>query len=426
MHYNNQIFEYGLITLLLSYCRQTRGFHQNSKISVNQHCHHALSFSACVKRDLSGNGKSAFIDKLNPTDNGEYDLSSPRIWMEYLESNEGLAGVYTVMRVDATYYIDSSSRCCPIHTFWDKEFHVHRLSSSFAHIFAKNITRKAIADATIDSEVVISGLIRQIQQELWKANEAAVDGVKILMLTLLWTPSLEAETGPILVRGHVCSPGTLSQPQLYDPIPIKAVIALPDIRDSNRSKHGNENTCVSLRNLPSRFNNNPQAKISSWCKKRRPLEDLFKQSDIGEVLLVRKCDEFNWEILEGLTSNIFVLYSDGTLRTCFHGVLKGYAQYIVQKAASRCNLVISNLPITLQDALDGCWTEVFITSAIRIITPLTEILIPNYERFDVYQTSDVISLTSLWNATEQNRLWKVLYSEILQSRLSIPAQSSFD
>jgi hypothetical protein len=343
--------------------------------------------------------------------------------MEYLECTDGTAGVYTVMRVDATYHLDSSSRYLPMHTLWDKEFHLKRLNSSFEQIYCDlHVTTENMAEATIRSNTLISVLIGHIQQLLWNKTDTTVDGAKILMLTLLWTPSSTSKNvGPIIVRGHICSSDILIQPKLYDPLPIKAVLALPNTHDIS---HDYECRPYSCAHLPNRFNHNPNVKMSSWCRIRRPLEKFFKTSDVGEVLLVKNYDGYTWEILEGLTSNIFVLYSDGTLRTCQHGVLEGCAHSMVLKAASQCNVTISHSPITLQDALDGLWCEVFITSAIRIITPVKEILIPDYTRFDASQEVSPIPLMSVWNVDEiqtcmKIRLWKILYAEILRSRMSI-------
>lgn len=423
-----QIF--GVIGILLS--NSVQGFHP---IYLNQQYHisriRVLSaFAASVEIDSSGIGDTELVHLWNDSETGHDNLSSPRDWLEYQEKIQGSAGVYTVMRVDATNQYDSSSSCYrAMHTFWDKEFHLNRLGSSFVHRFDRNVTTEDVAFASVQSNVIIIALIRHLQQILWKTTDIDVDGVKILMLTLLWTPSLDTRLGPIVVKGHICSSNILVQPQLYDPQPIKAVLALPDSRDFAIEDYDEESRPWSLRNLPSRSHNYPRAKVSSWCRIRRPLEKLFKTAGIDEVILVNKCGGINWEILEGLTSNIFVLYGDGTLRTCHTGVLEGYAQSIVQKAAYQCNVTMSHSSITIQDAVDGMWSEVFITSSIRLITPVKEIWIPDYNGFDARQEVSSVPLVSIWKIDESQRpmtrLWKVLYSEILRSRRSILPESSF-
>ena len=86
------------------------------------------------------------------------------------------------------------------------------------------------------------------------------------------------------------------------------------------------------------------------------------------------------ELLEGLSSNLFVIYKDGTLRTAQEGVLNGYVRHLVLEAAPNCGLrVDTTKPITLQDAVDGKWSEAFITSSSRLIWPISRILLPASE-----------------------------------------------
>ena len=88
------------------------------------------------------------------------------------------------------------------------------------------------------------------------------------------------------------------------------------------------------------------AKISSWCSIRKPLEDPSRykipDSNIGEVLLVTQDENKQYQdeedfinslsILEGLTSNLFVIDKDGTIRTAPVGkVLLGYARHLVKE-----------------------------------------------------------------------------------------------
>ncbi len=189
--------------------------------------------------------------------------------------------------------------------------------------------------------------------------------------------------------------------------------------------------------LPSRFDNQPLAKVSSWCSTRRPLESQFKTGDTGEVILTRKgkterlpseqsdhdkkrieSDLGNLELLEGLTSNLFVVYTYGTIRTASANkdddplVLNGYARhYLVLEAAERCGLKIEictdEKAISVQDGIDGLWAEAFLTSSIRLIIPIGEIVLPQ-------QSSPKLLWERAGSLTaSQKRVWEILYSDIL-------------
>jgi hypothetical protein len=129
------------------------------------------------------------------------------------------------------------------------------------------------------------------------------------------------------------------------------------------------------------------AKVSSWCRNRRPLEVLFKDSTVGEVLLMGLGGNAaivggqgfidSLEILEGLISNFFVIYRDGTVRTApTTKVLPGYARHLVSGQINQTHglrLDDKNAPV-VGDADD--WSEVFLTSAVRLIVPVNRVLIP--------------------------------------------------
>ena len=51
-----------------------------------------------------------------------------------------------------------------------------------------------------------------------------------------------------------------------------------------------------------------------------------------------------------------------------------------QESAKKCGLKVDTTkPICLQDAIDGEWSEVFITSSSRLIWPVSRILLPSSE-----------------------------------------------
>ena len=136
---------------------------------------------------------------------------------------------------------------------------------------------------------------------------------------------------------------------------------------------------------------------------------MFKADGIGEVLLARAVDdpdgagEFHGiELLEGLTSNLFVVYRDGTLRTAAAegSVLPGFARHLVLEAAEKLGLSYDETkPVLLQDAVDGLWSEVFVTSAIRLVVPVTSLSIPEYEKDEENDEAKILSFSTIWDAT---------------------------
>ena len=190
---------------------------------------------------------------------------------------------------------------------------------------------------------------------------------------------------------------------------------------------------MELELLPKRYSNDnnsikseslvgANAKISSWCRVRKPLEDPTRykvpDSNVGEVLLVTQDESKQYQdeeefinslnILEGLTSNLFVIYKDGTIRTAPVGkVLLGYARHLVKEEieANKESQLILNPP-TIQDAKDGLWSEVFITSAIRLIVPVNRVLLP-------YIGDDGEGPTVLWESNNHSvtrSLWSAICS----------------
>lgn len=216
------------------------------------------------------------------------------------------------------------------------------------------------------------------------------------MMTLLW----EAGGNPcdIVVRGHACTSGQASAVSKYNPDPVTATVAISQKFSAS---------------LPNRFNYSPEAKLSTWCRRRRPLENVYKFSGVGEVLLVDQpnCHGIadRTQILEGLTSNFFALYPNGKLRTAEHSVLHGYARELVLECAERCGLEVECTPILLKDAKD--WKEVFLTSSVRLIVPIGKILIPDN------QPESTLCFQELWSSPDEHSQlpkWRLLYDEMLQ------------
>ena len=339
-----------------------------------------------------------------------YDVSSARGWMEHIEQCDGPlygVGAYTVLRCDASY---TKHKCN--WKIWGFEFHMRRLRSSYRMLieslgsdFDGDIAASCEIESARRTDCVINSLLdeatlslRESIQETHHVDLQAGHFARTLMLTVLWTPSrndanLNSKESEIIVRGHATYSGA-PRPQFCTedslPSPISACLAIPS-----------DPTAEAMALMPRRHRNDDSgqaqptqmvgasAKISSWCRARRPLEDStrFKVpgSGVGEVLLVggvRNKDIDTLEILEGLTTNFCVIYKDGTVRTApLPTVLSGYARHLVLDVINEMQELVlddSNAP-TVQDAKDGLWTEVFVTSSIKMIVPVNRVLIPPVE-----------------------------------------------
>jgi len=249
--------------------------------------------------------------------------------------------------------------------------------------------------------------------------------VPVLMLAILWTKetSTNGPASTIRVRAHG-SMATVPSPRTGTlPVAMQACIALPPaIDDDSPSKRD-------WTQLPNRYEHFPDAKDSSWCAERRPLEEMYKADGIGEVILARAIDEKSTgntnpsgiELLEGLTSNLFVVYKDGTLRTVAAGgnVLSGYARHLVLEAAKRLGIPHDDTkPVLLQDAIDGLWSEVFLTSSIRLMVPVNGIVLPEY--VEGGDEARITAFRQVWTGPATNRsigkLWvEALYQELFRA-----------
>ena len=287
------------------------------------------------------------------------ELSSPRAWLEALPN-----GAYSVLRCD--YIRDKWF-------VWGRDFHLKRLCKSF-QVLSTGSSERIVTDKSVlveETDRLLDSLLSTAAQEAIPSDDS--DAVfDTFMLTFLW----HKETTKAKVLAHV-SRLPRSDPWAYNPDPIAAAVA------------------VATTPIPSRMPH-PHAKLSSWCSQRRPLEDRFKQPSIGEVFLISE----QQEILEGLTSNIFILYKDGVLRTAQDGVLLGYARHLVLKSAQRLGIPLDQkTPILLSEC--DQWEEVFTTSSVRLVTPVDTILVPDKEG----------TLQKIWS--NSGNLWNIIYTDIL-------------
>ena len=386
----------------------------------------SAEFATNVDDDEEENSITTSVGNVSP---------SPRLWMEDIEQSEGYGGAYTVMRCEMIDSDGSSEGDGRRWKVWGQDFHLKRLRASYV---GKHGMGQSAAAATGDGEegvyfeTSIAHTNTLILDMLDKAGDmmkaemsaAAADTVPVVMLTVLWTKTADGDDRlPIRVRAHgsitsVPSPrhGTLLSAG------IQTSVALPPPITNELTLQRDWSS------FPNRYENRPDVKDSSWCRNRRPLEEMYKADEISEVLLARPIDGADSiavgelggiELLEGLTSNLFVVYKDGTLRTAAleGNVLRGYARYLVLEAAERLGLRHDDTnPVLLQDAIDGMWSEVFITSSIRLVVPVTSISVPEYK--GETKITNIRSFRKIWASGSADngheRRWtEALYQDIV-------------
>lgn len=78
------------------------------------------------------------------------------------------------------------------------------------------------------------------------------------------------------------------------------------------------------------------------------------------------------------------------------------------------------MPIYLQDGKDGLWVEIFITSSINLIVPITCVLIPRYTKTKC--NDDLVEFKELWRESLIDKLpwtirrWILIYNNIFLIR----------
>jgi Branched-chain amino acid aminotransferase/4-amino-4-deoxychorismate lyase len=377
------------------------------------------------------------------------DLSISRNWMEYIEFQcvPGGPGAYDVLRCDLIKQKNTPTK----YKVWGQDYHLHRLENSYKELINHlvvssspssqslstsqqqcnlcNVSKSALKKAHEQSDAILSALLSKmveheqshIQSEAYNHNIVC----EIIRVTLLWTPLFENSTNIIFVRGHASTSGQIMVPHQI-PTPIVTTLALPNHAASSTTR-GTASSI--LDDLPDRHIS-PHAKISSWSSERRPLEkkETFMPDGVGEVLLLRENSTrgegqgiIKFELLEGMTSNFFAIYTDGTIRTAPDGVLLGYVRHLVLECADACGLKIDDRPIDLEDGKNGLWAETFITSSSRLIYPIQKILIPEYGNNKYESDCCGLHWNTFWEARHQQKegsdhecKWYQLLKEILK------------
>lgn len=317
-----------------------------------------------------------------------YDLSSPREWLEYQECVCFGPGAYTVVRCD---YRKEEGQRKGNWTINGKDFHFDRLwnSLSLLEFSSSNMIRdKSVDSACIveRTDNILNSLLEETETKILKAEDDFLQARSFdVMVTLLW--HFNSTNEAVSVKGHAFTDGKITSSQNIRPFKVTLAIANDD-----------------QSSLPNRQDKDPKAKISSWCRERKSLEQKFKSNEIDEVLLVQAIDN-DFHILEGLISNVFVVYKGGILRTAENGVLEGYSRDLVIKHAEKCGWEVDYQPISLDDS--NLWEEVFLTSSVKMIVPVECISVPNYQHDGSLQGYDKI-----WSSDGARRIYKTLRNKL--------------
>ena len=312
------------------------------------------------------------------------DLAVSAIWMQTVEEELGRGGAYDTLRCD--WVVDNKEW-----NIWGQEYHLERLQQSYLSL--ANTEPRVLERAVHESNFLIRSVLREasdvfnrdMDQRCW--SEVYIEMVKF---TWLWTPT--DDPNQIDVRVHAVSDGKpkqINKPAYYIQVSIGA--------DASRE------TVQVDSSLPSRVEN-PNVKVSSWARLRGKISNPYQPPEAAEVLMVRQSEEGDLQVLEGLSSNVFVLYKDGTLRTASDGVLHGYVRHLVLEAANDLGIPTSHKPILLHESDE--WKEAFITSSSRLVFPIESVLIHN---------SDTGGWDTRWKADTQaeNPTWQKLLNAVL-------------
>jgi hypothetical protein len=370
----------------------------------------ATQFSWSITASVAPDGSGVAVEPNNSVrqvGERQFDVTQSTEWMEFLEYQEGRgddaggAGAYDTLRCDliislpstASNRETSSDRAGQNHRrIWGEEYHLTRLRASYASLF------KAIMNdphAQVDSDVldnalrVSKSLMERMLLEAENSQELMVDDndtaiaregygdvlAQLVRVTLLWSPSQKSssdEMDQIVVRGHACSS---CKPIKIHAIPEPIVVSIA----VHTGKDAKDDDATIDESLPTRYGD-PQSKIASWCRERKAMENpsTYKPPGTSEVLMVRKRVDVDGkarlEVLEGLSSNFFVIDKHGSLRTDTEGVLNGFVRHLVLQVATKCGLKFDPRPVYLHEACT--WKEAFITSSSRLIYPISKILLP--------------------------------------------------
>ena len=294
---------------------------------------------------------------------------------------------------------------------WGIDFHLNRLQLSYERFEnGKVFNQEEKYPPMRKTELLLEGLLSTAEEELLRTDNSNTNNKSkrephffVAMVTFLWHP-IQSLPGRIEVKSHIfTNRNRFALFNDYNPNQLRASVALSQ-------------TVGPKQKLPSRQHHNPEAKLSSWCSRRRPLEDLFKPSHmIDEVILAdeskRADGSASTTLLEGLTSNLFVLFPGAVLRTppLTAGILGGYARELVIKHATKLGLKVEEVPISLEEST--LWEEVFVTSSVKLVVPVESVLVPDANDFQALWTTD----PKRSSGSLENSVWKKIYNGIVEA-----------
>jgi Amino-transferase class IV len=323
----------------------------------------------------------------------DLDMTVIADWMHhtYMQHQETeLPGVYDSLRCDYVWHTTPGQSPWNI---WGEAFHIERLQKSFRYLVDNNptlTTTRCLERAAMESKLLFRALLQeaathpmflhhehhrhdhdtdhlnnskghQFETSEWSWPTLAV---QVVRFTWMWSPTRDYDH--ITVRAHACSTTEPIKVSLDHLTPIDVNIALPQKNVST----------------PSRWDHDAHIKVARWTRERK---EIAQPEGIGEVLLVKQHGTRDYQLLEGLSSNLFVLYKDGSLRTADQGVLQGYVRKLVLDSAECLHIPVSSEPILLSEV--DQWKEAFITSSSRLLYPIRRINVPNQDG----------SMREIWN-----------------------------
>ena len=289
------------------------------------------------------------------------DVSWPPAWLESLPN-----GVYTVLRIE----MDSENETL----IWGLDYHLERLDTSFSIWWKHGNGNKNEFGHNMES---ILALARRetshvLNELLHEALRYTMLREHILMATILWYP----DNQQIQVHGHIKAVTVLP------PTPISATLA---VLATNKS--------ITNEGLPNR-QRLAESKFSSWCEERRPLETQF-HSEVAtqtghEVILTNVSSwglkdgatQVQLNLLEGLTSNLFLVFPDRVVRTASTPhVLAGFVRSMALECLIDMGYTINHdtsMSVSstkdIVTALSQC-EEIFVTSAIKLVVPVKSVYV---------------------------------------------------
>lgn len=379
----------------------------------------------------------------------QHVITSPRQWLE----SQPIDGAYTVIRCD---YLarETGSSVAEKWKIWGLDYHLERLGQSFLCLPSSTSSKETTTSDPSQPHSLGPSEIEQVKIRSASLIHRLLDAAllqfdwqgraRVAIVTILWLPRSSQTTTAVSVQGHVClaaAPSTDrsdsrsssnkdddkdSTPFLaYDPIPITVAVVAP-----------NNNT-----HLPNR-QPYPLAKLSSWCRERRSLEMIYMRPasikthsgsnevvPVDEVILTDDSPGNNSIcLLEGLTSNLFVVYPNKVIRTTENGVLHGFARHLILRLLKATIGTIGwtvdlTTPIRIDEAHDQ-WQDVFVTSSVRLIVPVGRVLVPLEPKMTNSANNCILSnaFRTVWSrsGTEQEHgmdppIWKQLYQRLMQT-----------